>query len=79
MRYIDWLRSGSEFHIVSLTSDGFSIKAAEEGEEGRECFHEIVEEARSRVVAEGCEIKPHRSSMDPKGRWDFAVITVRDE
>ena len=78
MAYLERLKAGSEFHKVKLHSDGsFSIQAANnDSEECRERFHEIVDEAIAKAPSEGYGINPKRSSRDPKGRWDFAVITI---
>jgi hypothetical protein len=75
MDYLESLRSGSDFHEVSIKPGGFTIKAANDTEECLARFHEIVEEAIERASEEGYEILPHRSSMDSKGRFDFALIT----
>jgi hypothetical protein len=76
MTYLEWLRNGSDFHKVSLITGGFTIRAADDSEECRQRFHEIVEEARGNAFVEGYEIDPHPSSMDPKGRWNFATIMI---
>jgi len=77
MSYLEWLRKGSNFHKVSLKRDGFTISAANDSEQCRQGFHEIVEKAIRNASVERYEINPHPSSMDPKGRWDFAVITIQ--
>jgi hypothetical protein len=75
MSFLEWLRNGSDFHQVSPLPDVFTIRAANDSEECREHFHEIVEEAIKNASVERYKIKPHPSSMDPRGRWDFAIIT----
>jgi hypothetical protein len=77
MRYLERLRSGSDFHKVSPVSKGFKIRPANDNLECRERFNAIVDEAVVNASVEGYEIIPHRSSSDPRGWWDFAVITVR--
>jgi hypothetical protein len=78
MSYLEWLRNGSDFHKVSPKTNGFTISAADDSEGCRERFHEIVDEAIGNASFEGYEISPHRSSMDSKGRWDFAIITIKE-
>ena len=75
--YLETLRSGSEFHNVSITSDGFTIAAINDSPDCMERFNEIVDEAIRNASAGDYEISPHRSSRDPSGRWDFAAITIR--
>jgi hypothetical protein len=74
--YLEWLRNGSPFHEVSLNPSGFAIRPAGDATELREEFHKIVDEAIEKASFEGYEILPHHSDMDPRGRWDFAVITL---
>lgn len=75
MSYLEWLRGGSEFHIVLPGADGFAIRAAEQSEQCRERFHQIVENAIRKAYLDAFKIRPHRSPMDPNGRWDFAAIS----
>jgi hypothetical protein len=73
---LEWLRKGTDFHKVSLSGNDFSIEAVDKSDEGLDAFHMIVEHAMAGASAGGYHILPHASSSDPKGRWDFAVITV---
>jgi hypothetical protein len=73
---IEWLKQGSKFHMVSPTKDGFSIRAVSVSDEALDAFHAIVDRAIAGALTGGYSIVPHPSSIDPKGRWDFAVITV---
>jgi hypothetical protein len=78
MSFFEWLRDGSDAHVVRPLSRGFRIVPSDaDSEEVREQFHQIVEEARENATAGGYELTLlHRSSVDPKRRWDSAVVTV---
>jgi hypothetical protein len=76
---LEWLRNGSEFHNVSpVGPDEFLISVADaSSEECKERFHQIVEEAMGSGGLDGYKIRnPHPSSMDPKGRWDCAIVKI---
>ena len=70
------LGRGSAFHRVYPTSNGFKIAAASNSEECLQRFHDLVADAMA--YAEGYEVQPHKSDMDPKGRYDFAEIRITD-
>ena len=68
------LGRGSDIHRVYPTSNGFKIAAANNSEECKQRFHDLV--AKSMKTAEGYEVHPHASKMDPQGRYDFAEIRI---
>jgi hypothetical protein len=76
------LKRGSEFHqVTEHPSGGFQISPANNTEECVQRFHELVEEELDHIVFEhGYEVfLTHRSTSDPKGRYDTAVIIVANE
>jgi hypothetical protein len=77
MSFLETLRSASKCHNVRSIPNGFEIRTADESEECRGSFHVFVAEAIERASSEHYEITPHRSAIDPKGRYDSAVITLR--
>ena len=50
--------------------NGFEIRAADDSEECRHSFHALVAEGLERALNEHYEMKPHRSAIDPKRRYD---------
>ena len=78
MSFLETLRSASKYHNVRSIPNGFEIRAADDSEECRHSFHALVAEAIERASNEHYEITPHRSAIDPKGRYDSAVITFRE-
>ena len=77
MGFIDRLREGSDFHKVTLVTDGFSIVPANGGRECRQEFVRIVDQALGCASAEGYQIITHESSRDFLG-WDKAIF-IRNE
>src|SRR5262249_53587371 len=79
MSFFEWLRDGSVAHEVRPLANGFRIVPANSDSDAiREQFHRIVEEAREYAAGCGYEVKLlHRSAVDPKHRWDSAVVTER--
>ena len=71
MSYLDWLRTGSDFHKVSRIANGFKIEAPDDSLQCRERFSEIVDEAIGNASFEGYQILPHRSS-----REDLSLIHI---
>jgi hypothetical protein len=74
MSYPEWLMNESECHKVKFISDGLQIQVANDTEDCRERFHRLVK----RVLAEGYDVMPHKSSTDSKGRYDMAIIRIND-
>jgi hypothetical protein len=54
-----------------LGPDHIKIGPVSNDNDSMERFHNAVEDALAQA---DIEVTPHRSSMDPRGRWDFAVI-----
>jgi hypothetical protein len=77
MSFFEWLRDGSVAHVVRPLARGFRIVPADPDSDAiREQFHRIVEEALEYAAGCGYELTLlHRSSVDPKHRWDSAVVT----
>jgi hypothetical protein len=78
MSFFEWLRDGSDAHVVRPLTSGFRIVPADpDNDVVRDKFHQIVEEARENQVGGDYELTLlHRSSVDPKQRWDSAVVMV---
>jgi len=76
MSFFEWLRDGSVAHVVRPLANGFRIVPADPDSDAvREQFHRIVEEALGYAASCGYELTLlHRSSVDPKRRWDSAVV-----
>jgi hypothetical protein len=79
MSFFEWLRDGSVAHVVRPLANGFRIVPADPDSDAvRDQFHLIVEEALQYAADCGYELRLlHRSSVDPKQRWDSAVVTQR--
>jgi hypothetical protein len=79
MSYLEFLTNGSDFHVASPGTHSFAILPADQhSEEGRQRFHEIVEEAIRNAPVEGYEVTLlQKGNRDSKDWWDRAVIIVR--
>jgi hypothetical protein len=73
MGFVDRLREGSNFHKVTLVTNGFSIEPANGSRECRQEFVRIVDEAMAYGPAEGYQVITHESSRDFLG-WDKAIF-----
>jgi len=77
MRYLDWLRNGSEFHkVTGRLENGFRIVPANDTPECHQQFDQIVEAASVRSSAEGYSILAHRQHMHGGYEYDQATITI---
>jgi len=78
MGFVESLKSGSVFHKADAFPDGsFRIRVSDSiSEQCREQFHRLVDVALRDAPSEGYKVLPHRSDMDPKGRWDSAAVTL---
>jgi hypothetical protein len=78
MAFFDQLKLGSNYHTVTLTSDGgFTIGSSDESREGRQRFVQLAADAMARACDEGYEIvREHDSSRDSYGldMVEFAKI-----
>ena len=74
---LEQLIKPSRFHkAVQLAPNVFRIEPANQNEDCLEGFHTLVVEAIKTAPSGSYEIKAHSSDVDPKGRYDSAIITI---
>jgi hypothetical protein len=75
--YLEGLFRGSPNHKATQRGPNTAlIKPINDDDDSIQDFQSVIREAIARADEEDFEIKPHKSSSDPLGRYDSAAITA---